>query len=661
MGSAVLNAEEPALLSLREARRCEARSGTRLLKYLHKTLHSPPSRGQVSTMSDDGGVGEDEFPAHYKVMLDKLNEQRQLDQFTDITLIVDGVSNSAFCHLMEFTYTATLALRGQEEVMDVWRAAEYLQMQEAIKALNKRVKSEERNGSLKSEPRPLPDKTKAKKRKIAETSNVITETLPSVEAESEPVEIEVEVGDEAVVQECVMEEEVLDGGRETDDSALALLADITSKYQQGAQNVKKVGGEAGDLQEEAVMATKTLEGIEVVEVQISDNMFRCDKCDRCFKLFYHLKQHMKTHTSSLEKPFVCKHCGKTYAREGALKQHVNTCHYDAEELSKKLKKKVHMCVYCSKEFDHFGHFKEHLRKHTGEKPFECPDCHERFARNSTLKCHMSACQNGAGAKKGRKKLYECQVCDEVFNSWDQFKDHLVIHTGDKPNHCTLCDQWFTHARELTAHLQQQHAVQQEDTASGEERVELEDGVMVEEQVELQDGAMKERVELQGAVIEGRVELQDGVMVEERVIMEGQMELRDGVMMEGQVVLQDGVMEQQMILQDGVVMEGRVELRDVAIDQPVVLQDGVMIEERVELQDGVMVEGRVELQDGVMIAERVELQDGVMVEGRVELQDGVMIAERVELQDGVMVENQVETVLIEVEEDGVKEQTQSVNV
>lgn len=310
-----------------------------------------------------------------------------------------------------------------------------------------RVKSEDRNGTLKSEPQPLSDKTKAKKRKIAETSNVITETLPSVEAESEHVEIEVEVEEEAIVQECVMEEEVLDGGRETDDSALALLADITSKYQQGAQNMKKAIEEAVDLQEEAVMATKTLEGIEVVEVQISDNTFRCDKCDRCFKLFYHLKQHMKTHMASSEKPFVCKHCGKTYAREGALKQHVNTCHYDAEELNKRLKKKVHMCVYCSKEFDHFGHFKEHLRKHTGtkrsrhrvlnrnvdtacvvifmaflliyavlpcavctgEKPFECPDCHERFARNSTLKCHMSACQNGAGAKKGRKKLYECQV------------------------------------------------------------------------------------------------------------------------------------------------------------------------------------------------------------------------------------------------------------
>lgn len=34
--------------------------------------------------------GSNEYPAHYKVMMDKLNEQRQLDQFTDITLIVDG-------------------------------------------------------------------------------------------------------------------------------------------------------------------------------------------------------------------------------------------------------------------------------------------------------------------------------------------------------------------------------------------------------------------------------------------------------------------------------------------------------------------------------------------------------------------------------------------
>lgn len=122
--------------------------------------------------------------------------------------------------------------------------------------------------------------------------------------------------------------------------------------------------------EETVTASKVLENVEIVEVQISqaDNMFRCNKCDRSFKLYYHLKQHLKTHLGSLEKPHVCNHCGKAYTREGALKQHISTFHFDAEELSRNQKpqKKVHVCEYCKKHFDHFGHFKEHLRKHTGE-------------------------------------------------------------------------------------------------------------------------------------------------------------------------------------------------------------------------------------------------------------------------------------------------------
>lgn len=504
-------------------------------------------------MSVDGDVDDcgHEFPAHYKVMLDKLNEQRQLDQFTDITLIVDGhqfrahkavlaacsqffhkffqdftqeplveiegVSNTAFRHLMEFTYTATLAVNGEAEISDVWRAAEYLQMQEAIKAL-----SNKRNGT--TSPQALTGKGKAKKRKISETTNVITETLPLVETDS--VEIEVEVGEEHIEVEESGLVEVVDAARSStepssDDSALALLADITSKYQQGEQtlHVVKKQDDAVVVQEETVMASKTLENIEVVEVQISqlDNLFRCDKCDRCFKLYYHLKQHMKSHTTAPDRGFVCRHCGKAYAREGALKQHLNNYHYEAEEQSRRLKKKVHVCEYCDKQFDHFGHFKEHLRKHTGEKPFECPECHERFARNSTLKCHMSACQNGSGAKKGRKKLYECQVCSSVFNSWEQFKDHLVTHTGEKPNHCTICDQWFTQPIDLETHLQEYHGLQQKVIVTEEVMIadpttvltmaEVEDG---EERVILEDGMRVEHV---------TVEPVDVVAVEETLVVE----------------------------------------------------------------------------------------------------------------------------------------------
>ncbi|XP_034630524.1 zinc finger protein 131 isoform X2 [Trachemys scripta elegans] len=417
--------------------------------------------GQFTMEAEETMECIQEFPEHYKVILDRLNEQREQDQFTDITLIVDGhhfkahkavlaacsqffykffqdftqeplveiegVSNMAFRHLIEFTYTAKLMVQGEEEANDVWKAAEYLQMLEAIKALE--IRNKENSAPLESDT--TQGKNKTKKRKIAETSNVITETLPS--AESEPVEIEVEIAEGTIeVEDDSIEtlEEVASAEQSikyiqttgtSDESALALLADITSKYRQGERKCQ--------IQEEGDNAT-----------------------DPTCK-----QEHMKTHSTESYK---CDICNKRYLRESALKQHLTCYHLDEGGASKKQRpgKKIHVCQYCDKQFDHFGHFKEHLRKHTGEKPFECPNCHERFARNSTLKCHLTACQSGAGAKKGRKKLYECQVCNSVFNSWDQFKDHLVIHTGDKPNHCTLCDLWFMQGSELRRHLKDIHNI-----------------------------------------------------------------------------------------------------------------------------------------------------------------------------------------------------------
>lgn len=65
----------------------------------------------------------------------------------------------------------------------------------------------------------------------------------------------------------------------------------------------------------------------------------------------------------------------------------------------------------------------------------------------------------------------------MFNSWDQFKDHLVIHTGDKPNHCTLCDLWFMQGNELRRHLSDTHNITErlvtEEVLSVETRVQTE--------------------------------------------------------------------------------------------------------------------------------------------------------------------------------------------
>uniref|UniRef100_A0A8C6EQ07 BTB domain-containing protein n=1 Tax=Marmota marmota marmota TaxID=9994 RepID=A0A8C6EQ07_MARMA len=242
-----------------------------------------------------------EFPGHHKIILDRLNEQREQDRFTYITLIIDGhhfkahkavlaacskffykffqeftqeplveiggVSKMAFHHLIEFTYRAELMIQGEEKANDVWKAAEFLQMLEAIKALEVR-KNKENSAPLEEN---TTGKNEAKKRKIAETSNVITESLPS--AESEPVEIEVEIAEGTI--------EVEDEGMETleevastkqsikyiqctgssDNSALALLADITSKYLQGDRK--------GQIKEDGCASDPISKQVEVLSNVIS--------------------------------------------------------------------------------------------------------------------------------------------------------------------------------------------------------------------------------------------------------------------------------------------------------------------------------------------------------------------------------------------------------
>lgn len=55
--------------------------------------------------------GSNEYPALYKVMMEKLNEQRQLDQFTDITLIVDGKYSKGHLHIAFSNVYATELFR----------------------------------------------------------------------------------------------------------------------------------------------------------------------------------------------------------------------------------------------------------------------------------------------------------------------------------------------------------------------------------------------------------------------------------------------------------------------------------------------------------------------------------------------------------------------
>ncbi|XP_078682535.1 transcription factor IIIA-like [Branchiostoma floridae x Branchiostoma belcheri] len=112
---------------------------------------------------------------------------------------------------------------------------------------------------------------------------------------------------------------------------------------------------------------------------------------------------------------------------------------------------VHVCSFdgCSAVYKKLSKLREHIRSHTGERPFACsePGCEKTFIRKSHLTRH--------GLSHSGVKQVSCTWagCSDQFVSTTNLKKHIArIHEG-KPYKCTYgeCTKGFQKHRQLRIH------------------------------------------------------------------------------------------------------------------------------------------------------------------------------------------------------------------
>ncbi|XP_048480026.1 zinc finger protein 723 isoform X3 [Plutella xylostella] len=171
----------------------------------------------------------------------------------------------------------------------------------------------------------------------------------------------------------------------------------------------------------------------------------CHKMVRSIQIKYHIQRHQNSTT------YTCHDCNKIFSHLATYQAHLKYSRAHASEEIFKFP-----CPMCNKGYPSKEQMQDHFNyQHLGKTAHKCPVCDKPIASRANVEKHMMRVH---GEKKQRPRTHVCQHCGKGFTDKKALTQHAVIHSGERPLSCDICQQSFKQKASLYTHRKRVHKV-----------------------------------------------------------------------------------------------------------------------------------------------------------------------------------------------------------